>query len=65
VAQVERFDFAFARAYRWSAAAFGIRPSTAWVEVGASTVDARFGPWRLSTPVENVTGVALTGPYAF
>jgi hypothetical protein len=33
--------------------------------VGASTVDARFGPWRLSTPVANVTGVALTGPYTF
>lgn len=26
---------------------------------------ARFGPWRVSTPLANVVGVALTGPYAF
>jgi hypothetical protein len=43
---------------------FGIRPSTAWVEVSDEKLDVRFGPWRVSTPVENVTGAAITGPYA-
>jgi hypothetical protein len=33
--------------------------------VGDGALHARFGPWRVSTPLENVTGVALTGPYAF
>ncbi len=26
---------------------------------------ARFGPWRLRTPLANVTAVEITGPYAF
>ena len=61
----ERFDFAFAPAYRPPARAFGISPATAWVEVGDDTLAARFGPWRVRTPLPNVTDVAITGPYAF
>jgi hypothetical protein len=60
-----RFDFAFAPAYRPLARAFGVRPETAWVEVGDETLDARFGPWRVSTTVANVADVEATGPYAF
>jgi hypothetical protein len=65
VSHVERFGFAFARAYRVTARAFGITPATAWVEVGDEALDVRFGPWRLSTPLANITEVAVTGPYAF
>jgi hypothetical protein len=65
VSNVERFGFAFSRAYRVSARPFGISPATAWVDVGAEALDVRFGPWRLSTPLANVTEVAVTGPYAF
>jgi hypothetical protein len=65
VSDVERFGFAFSRAYRVSARAFGITPATAWVDVGDEALDVRFGPWRLSTPLANVTDVAVTGPYAF
>ncbi len=60
----ERFEFSFAPAYRVLARAFGVTPSTAWVEVGDERIEARFGPWRVSTPVNNVTDVAITGPYA-
>ena len=63
--EVERFGFAFAPAYRFLARTVGIRSATAWVDVGAETLDARFGPWRVSTPLTNVTDVAVTGPYAF
>ena len=28
-------------------------------------LDARFGPWRVRTPLANVVDVAITGPYAF
>jgi hypothetical protein len=61
----KRFGFAFAPAYRLLARAFGIGPATAWVDVGARTLAARFGPWRVSTPLANVSDVAATGPYAF
>jgi hypothetical protein len=60
----ERFDFAFAPAYRRLARGFGITPANAWVEVGDKTIEARFGPWRVSTPLANITDVAVTGPYA-
>jgi hypothetical protein len=65
VSSVERFGFAFAPSYRAPARAFGITPATAWVDVGDDALEVRFGPWRLSTPVANVTDVAVTGPYAF
>jgi hypothetical protein len=65
VSEIERFHFAFAPAYRLLARAFGISPATAWVDVGGPALDARFGPWRVSTPLANITDVAVTGPYAF
>ncbi len=61
----ERFGFAFARSYRAAGRAFGITPATAWVDVGNETLEAHFGPWRLSTPLFNIVDVAVTGPYAF
>jgi hypothetical protein len=60
----ERFEFSFDPTYRFLAGAFGVAPSTAWVEVGAERIDARFGPWNVSTPLDNITGVEITGPYA-
>ncbi len=65
MSDVRRFPFAFDPAYRLSALAFGITPSRAWVEVGASELEARFGPWHITTPLDNVTAVQITGPYAF
>jgi hypothetical protein len=44
---------------------FGVTPATAWVEVNALGFEARFGPWRVSTPIANITDVAVTGPYHF
>jgi hypothetical protein len=60
-----RFEFAFAPAYRRFARAFGVTPMTAWVEVGDDALEARFGPWRVRTPLTNITDVDVTGPYAF
>ena len=65
MSDIERFGFAFAPAYRLSARAFGISPATAWVDVGGGALAARFGLWRVSTPLSNITDVAVTGPYAF
>jgi hypothetical protein len=60
-----RFQFAFARSYRLAALAFGVTPAAAWVEVGDAGFDARFGPWRVRTPIANIKDVVVTGPYRF
>jgi hypothetical protein len=60
-----RFEFEFDPAYRRVQRLLGIRPTTAWVEVADEHLRARFGPWRLSTPISNVAGIEVTGPYAF
>ena len=65
MSDVERFAFCFARTYRLPARAFGISPTTAFVDVGDGELDAHFGPWRVSTPLANITAVTVTGPYAF
>jgi hypothetical protein len=63
--RAERFGFAFAPSYRRLAQLFGITPSKAWVEVRDDRFQARFGLWRVTTPLSNIAGVAVTGPYAF
>jgi hypothetical protein len=60
-----RFEFAFAPAYRRLARGFLVSPDTAWVEVGDELFEARFGPWRVRTPLTNITDASITGPYAF
>lgn len=60
----DRFTFAFDPTYRALARGFGVKPSNSWVEVSDTMLLARFGPWRVSTPLENVTGATITGPYA-
>jgi hypothetical protein len=65
VSAVEHFDFSFAPAYRSAARLFGIRPETAWVEIGDERLEAQFGHWRVSTPLSNVVDAVTTGPYAF
>jgi hypothetical protein len=63
--KVERFEFRFAPAYRRAARIFGVTPTTTWLEVDSEALRARFGPWRVQTPLANIAAVALTGPYAF
>ena len=61
----ERFEFRFADAYRRPARLFGITPATAWLELAEGELRARFGRWRVTTPLGNISAVAVTGPYAF
>ena len=58
-----RFPFDFEPLYRAAALLFGVTPGRAWVEVGGGHLSARFGWWRVSTPLDNVTGTQVTGPY--
>jgi hypothetical protein len=46
-----------------------VSPSSAHVDVrtaadGERTLVAHFGPWSVSTPVDNVLATTVTGPYA-
>jgi hypothetical protein len=58
-----RYEFRFDPTYRRLALPFGVRPSTAGVLVTDEQLDARFGPWRVRTPLANIAGTQQTGPY--
>lgn len=60
-----RFGFAFEPRMVPFAAAVGVTPFTANVEVTKGELRIRFGPWSLRTPVANVEAAEVTGPYAF
>ncbi|WP_233563458.1 hypothetical protein [Micromonospora musae] len=62
-AMSRRFPFRFDPAFRPLLALVGVRPGTAWAEVDDRQLVVRFGPWRLATARENVTGVERGGPY--
>jgi hypothetical protein len=62
---VQRFDFRFASAYRLAARPFGITPERAWVQIDDEHLLAHYGPWRLRTTLDNISRVAITGPYRF
>lgn len=60
------FPFHFAAAYRLPALLFGITPRSARVTVGSDSLEIRFGPWHLTTGLDNVAGVEeVEGPYSF
>lgn len=60
----ERFTFAFEPVMAAAALPFGVTPLTASVDVADGTLRVRFGPWSVRTPLENVEGAEITGPYA-
>lgn len=62
-APAQVFPFAFAASYRNPARLFGITPERALVTVTGKELIARFGPWRVQTPLSNVAGAVVTGPY--
>lgn len=61
----QRYPFRFAPRYRRAARLFGVTPENAWVEIDETELRARFGRWRVTTPLENISSVEATGPYAF
>jgi len=60
-----RFAFDFDPSYQRAARPFGVTPGNSWVEVGDGCLQAHYGPWRVRTPLENISSLALTGPYRF
>jgi hypothetical protein len=62
-AQTVRFPFAFDRRMVPLSLLFGVVPMTSGVELDADHLRIRFGPWKLSTPLDNIADVRVTGPY--
>jgi len=60
-----RFRFHFDPTYRRLAGLVGVTPERAWVELREVEFEARYGPWCVRTPLNNIAGVEATGPYAF
>ena len=60
-----RFPFRFDPTYRRLARLFGVTPERARVDLHEEELHARYGPWRLRTPMSNIARVEVTGPYAF
>jgi hypothetical protein len=68
-ASPQRFPFRFDLSHRLAALPFRVVPSSAYVEVstnegGERMLTARFGPWCVQTPVDNVAGTETSGPYS-
>jgi hypothetical protein len=61
--KVTRFEFEFSSPLSWPLALIGVTPWTAYVDVADEEFAVRFGPWSLTTPLSNVEGATLTGPY--
>lgn len=61
----QRFRFAFAPAYRLPAIVFAVTERTAWVEVARDRLHVRFGPWSMTTGLDNVAETTETGGFAF
>ena len=61
-AQPVRFPIRIGRRSRPLLLLFGVRGDNAWVELDGE-VRARFGAYRLSTPLANVTSYRIEGPW--
>ena len=57
------FRFRFTAGYRLAALVFGVTPRNSLVEVADGRMRARFGRWTVDTPLDNVVGSKISGPY--
>lgn len=64
-ADAATFEFTFEPRIRPAALMVGVTPRNARVEIDEGHLTVRFGRWTLRTPVANVAGTQLTGPYAW
>ncbi|MEV0587545.1 hypothetical protein [Nonomuraea sp. NPDC050310] len=57
------FGFAFDDRYRRWLSVLGIRPANCGLVVSDAGIRVRFGPWEVSTGLDNLAGAEITGPY--
>ena len=58
-----RYPFAFDPRFTRRLRLVGVRPDRAYVEIADQHLEARFGPWRVVTPLTNIVEVSITGPH--
>ena len=58
-----QFRFAWSTPERLAGLPFGVRPDSTWLVLKGEHLIAHFGPWQVETPLANVAGAELTGPY--
>lgn len=61
----ETFRFRFDPRYRIAGLPFGVTEAGAWVRLGRRGLEAHLGPWTVQTPLANLAGAEVTGPYGF
>jgi hypothetical protein len=59
------FDFRFDRSFVLPARLLGVRRHNSEVRVTDRDLHVRFGPWSLTSPLENIADVRITGPYSW
>ena len=60
---VTRYSFAFDPRFARLLRLLGVRPERAYVEIADGNLEARFGPWLVTTPLANVEHSSVTGPH--
>lgn len=60
-----RHEFTFAPSYRLPARLAGVTARTAYADLDPDGLHVRFGPWRLRSSLDNITGHTLTGGFAY
>jgi hypothetical protein len=60
---VDRFEFAFDPRFRVPLRLLGVHPGSCHVIVDDERFQARYGPWKLVTPIDNVADVAISRGY--
>ena len=59
------FRFRFDPMFRLPALAVGVTPSNSRVVIDGDELTATFGRWSVRTPLANIAGASVTGPYAW
>lgn len=59
------YRFRFDPMFRLPALAVGVTPSNSSVVIDGDELLASFGRWSVRTPLSNVSGATVTGPYAW
>jgi hypothetical protein len=57
------FRFSFGGPERLVGRLFGVTPDNTWLVLKGDRLIAHFGWWQVETPLANVAGAELTGPY--
>ncbi len=61
----QEFEFAFEPSYSRVARLFGVTRANTRVTLTGTEFRARYGPWKVITPLNNITATTLTGPYSY